>query len=301
MASFEELIKEKSKRLEDIPLALQDAVVRQQKEVLNEISSLLNELDIKNGEIVISKANLKTISVISDDLKKVFLNEDYLKAVKKFSVEFDKQALINNKVIKAGLGTLETPIASTLYIDIAKRSAIDALIGSPIDTEFIKPIQGLLENAVVNGASLKETISSIRTFAEGNDKVDSKVLRYVKQISNDSFAVADRSYTSIVSDALQNDWFYFAGGEIETTRCFCQERVGNNYHYKEIESWGNGDNLGDCNIGGGKWAGEIPGTNSSTIYSYLGGYNCMHSLMPISEILVSDYEKERARNLGYID
>lgn len=300
MASFEKLLEEKSKRLESIPLELQDVVIKQQKQVVDEINALISELDIKDGQIVISKANIQTIAKISDDLKKIFLNDDYLKAVKEFSKEFDKQALLNNSIIKSGLGEVSTPVASTAYIETAKRGAVTALIGSPIDTEFIKPIQDILETAVVNGSSLKDLRDNIRTFAEGNDQVDSKILRYVKQISNDSFAISDRSYTSIVSDFLDNEWFYYAGGEIKTTRCFCEERVGKYFHYKEIESWGNGDNLGDCNIGGGKWAGQIAGTNSTTIYSYLGGYNCMHSLMPVSDVIVPDSDIERAKKLGYI-
>lgn len=298
MASLEQLIKEKSNRLNDIPLELQSVVIKQQKQVLDEILSLLNELDVKNGSIVISKENLKTIQIISDDLKKVFLNDEYLKSVKEFAKEFDKQALLNSEVINTGLGEIASPIASEAYIQTAKRSAVTALVNT---NEFITPIQSVLENAVVNGASLKDTIDSIRVLAEGNDKLDSKILSYVKQISNDSFAIADRSYTSIISEYLGNDWYYYAGGEKQTTRCFCEARVGNYYHYKEIEAWGDGKNLGDCNTGGGKWAGQIEGTNSSTIYSYLGGYNCMHSLMPVSEIIVPDSDKERVKKLGYID
>lgn len=295
--SLEALIKEKTKRLEEIPLELQNVVIKQQKAVLDGIVSLLNNLDVKNGQIVISKENLKTIQVISDELKKVYLNDDYLKAVKEFAKEFDKQALLNDKIFKETLGDVETPVASQAYLETAKRGAVTALIDT---NAFIKPIQSLLENAVVNGASLQDTITSIRTFASGNDLVDSKVLVYVKQITNDAFAIADRSYSSILSDFLDNDWFYYAGGEIQTTRCFCDKRVGNYYHYLEIESWGRGENLGECNIGGGKWAGQMAGTNESTIYSYLGGYNCMHSLIPVSESIVPDSDKNRAKKLGFI-
>jgi hypothetical protein len=295
--ALEALLKEKSKRLEQIPLNLQTVVIRQQKQVLDEIMVLLNDLDVKNGQIVISKENLKTIQVISDEMRKVFLNDEYLKGVKEFAKEFDKQAVLNDKIIKETIGEVDTPIASQAYLDTAKRSAVTALVETK---EFIQPIQSLLENTVVNGASLRETIDSIRTFTNGNTLVDSKVLVYVKQITNDAFAIADRSYSSILSDFLDNDWYYYAGGEIATTRCFCDKRVGNYYHYLEIESWGAGKNLGECNIGSGKWAGQMAGTNEATIYSYLGGYNCMHSLIPVSEFVVSDSDKERAKKLGFI-
>ncbi|MES2592398.1 MAG: hypothetical protein V4608_10965 [Bacteroidota bacterium] len=301
MPSFKELIATKSKRLEDIPLKLQTLIQKQQQEVLNGIIEKLNGLSLKNGAYEISPANIKVIGEISEELRSVFLNEDYLKGVRQFASEFDKQAIINDALIKTGFGSVENSIASKLYIQNAKKSAIEALAGGAIDTQFVKPLQGILENSVVNGASFKETLSSITEFVKGNEKVDSRILKYAKQITNDSFAIADRSYTSLVSEALGTEWFYFSGSEVNTTRCFCQQRVGNYYHYLEIESWGNGENLGECNIGNGLWAGEIPGTNSATIYSYLGGYNCMHSLMPVSIDIVPESDIQRAKQLGFID
>lgn len=301
MPSFEDLIKEKSKRLESVPLALQTAFEKKQKAILDEIISLINELDIKGGQILINKNNLDLIAKIDADLKKVFLNDEYLASVKKFANEFDKQAVINNKLIKEGFGEIAETAVSDAYVTIAKRSAVTSLIGAPIDSEFIRPIQGLLENAVINGASVKETIEGIRTFIEGDAKNNSKLSGYVKQITNDAFAISDRSYTSILSDYLEAEWFYYAGGEVQATRCFCEERVGRYFHYKEIESWGNGENLGQCNIGGGAWAGQISGTNSKTIYSYLGGWNCQHSLMPVSIEIVPESDIEDARSKGYIN
>lgn len=299
--SFEELLKQKNERLESIPLELQTVVEKQQRQVLNDVLSKLNKLTTVNGQYKISSENIRIISDISDELKKVFLNDEYLKAVKDFSKEFEIQATLNSKLIDKGFGETANPVASEIYIQTARRAAVESLVGSPVDSQFIKPIQGLLEQAVVNGASVNETIDSIRVFVEGGNGSEGKILKYAKQITNDSFAIADRSYTSIVSDYLGNDWYYYAGSEVDNTRCFCKERVGNYYHYKEIESWGNGDLIGDCETGSGKWAGMIPGTNSSTIYSYLGGYQCMHSLMPVSESIVPDSDIERARNLGFID
>lgn len=301
MPSFEELLKAKNKRLLSIPLKLQTVVQKQQNEVLNGIISKLNELSVKGGRYEITNENLKVIGLIDIELKEVLLNDDYLKAVKQFTKEFDKQALINNDLIKSGFGEVETPISSQAYINNAKKGAIKALTGNSFDAEIVAPLQTILENAVVNGASYSETLEAVSNFIKGTDESVSQLLKYSKQITNDTFSIADRSYTSIVSDYLESEWFYYSGTEVATTRCFCAERVGNYYHYKEIESWGNGENLGECNIGGGQWAGEIVGTNSATIYSFLGGYNCLHSLTPVSEFIVPESDKERTRNLGYIE
>lgn len=298
--TFAEILKEKNDRLKSVPLAMQTALEKQQSKILSQLTSDLSSLTTVNGKIEITASNLNQIAKISDDLKKIFLSKDYVNAVREFAREFNNQATINTKLIESGFGAIETPIASKAYIEIAKRSAIESLVGAPIDKEFIKPIQGLLENAVVNGATFAETVESIGQFVNGTSEDVSRIAKYARQITNDSFSIADRSFTSIVSDALDNDWYYFSGTEKDSTRCFCAARVGNYYHYKEIESWGDGENLGDCDLGGGEWAGEIAGTNSITIYSYLGGYNCLHSLIPVSEFGVPDSDIDRAKRLGFI-
>ena len=295
--TLEKLLKEKNDRLENIPLDLQTVVEKQQSKVLNGILDKLSKLKTINGQYKIDASNIRLIAEISDELKSVFLNKEYLSAVKDFSKEIEVQATLNDKIIKSTMGESPNPIASEIYIQTAKQNAVAALVET---TQFIKPIQSLLETAVINGASVAETFNSIKTFVEGSKEVDSQILKYAKQITNDSFAIADRSYTSIISDALQNDWYYYAGSTVKATRCFCDNRVDNYWHYKEIEAWGNGELLGDCNIGNGKWAGEMAGTNSSTIYSFLGGYNCMHSLIPVSESIVSDSDIERVKKLGFI-
>lgn len=301
MSKLFDLIKEKNERLNSIPIKMQTAAEKQQRVVFNDIVKKLSQLDTDGELIRISSKNLKLINEISEELKSVLLNDEYTKTVQAFVNQFDVQAKLNDKIIKAGLGETANPMATKTYLNAAKRNAVQSLLGSPLDTEFVKPITGILESAVVNGATINETIDNIRKFVEGDKSTDGKILKYVKQISHDSFAVADRSYTSIVSDYLGNDWFYYAGTEVEATRCFCHERVDRYFHYKEIESWADGENLGECNIGGGKWAGMIPGTNARTIYSYLGGYGCLHSLMPVSEVIVPKKDIQRAIDLGFIE
>ncbi len=297
--TFEEIIKEKIKRLDGVPLKFQTEFEKQQKVIFSDILEKLSELTVKDGHYEISTYNLNTVASITDELKKAFLTDDYLKAVKEFGGEFDKQAAVNNRLFKSTFGDIKVPAVANAYIKVAQKNAVESLIGAPIDKEFIKPIQSILENAIINGAKYSDTVQSIKDFVEGSPEDNSKLLKYVKQITSDTFAITDRSYTSIVADTLDNDWFYYSGTTVGHTRCFCKERVGNYYHYKEIESWGNGDNLGDCDLGDGTWAGEIDGTNQNTIYSYLGGYNCLHFIIPVSIEVVPEADIKRAENLGY--
>lgn len=136
-------------------------------------------------------------------------------------------------------------------------------------------------------------------FVNGGDGDVSKILKYANTIANESFVIADRSYTSILSDYLDTEWYYYSGDEIEGTRCFCQERVGHYFYYTNIADWGNGADLGECETKSGEWAGMIEGTNSATIFSFLGGWRCRHSLMPASVEIVPQEDIDNAINKGY--
>lgn len=115
MPSFEALIKQKSDRLEEIPLELQTIAQKQQKRILNEVIAQLDKLDKVNGQIKINNKNLLAITEISDELKSIFLNREYLDAVKEFAKEFDVQAGVNDRLISKGFGETPNPLASESY------------------------------------------------------------------------------------------------------------------------------------------------------------------------------------------
>jgi len=55
--------------------------------------------------------------------------------------------------------------------------------------------------------------------------------------------------------------------------------VGKVFTTEEVKEWASLD-----------WQGKNPATNASNIFTLLGGYNCMHTLLPVS--------KERAKKLS---
>jgi hypothetical protein len=105
-----------------------------------------------------------------------------------------------------------------------------------------------------------------------------------------------------VNDELGLEWFEYLGGEIPTTRPFCEHREGGIYHRGEIEAWGAGKNSAGINdIRNGTWAGRIDGTDSKSIFTFVGGWNCRHYLVPVPDRKVPESVKARARAEGFID
>jgi hypothetical protein len=280
----------KVRRLTTVPDAFLAKIPKAEREVYDQVIQLLSRLDIRNGQYVISSRNLQIASEISELLREVLLASDYVNYVTEFAKEFDEQAAVTNRLLEKAFPEYAPTALGAQVVNIAKRDAIDLLLNRASDSDFIAPLREVIEQAVINGAGYSETVKSIRTFIEGSDDVDGALLRYSKTYAHDAFAVADRSYTSIAAEELEAEWFKYSGDEIATTRPFCAERDNEFFYYKEIEAWGNGETtLGRNGTNermqwpkSGTWAGRIPETNDKTIYSYSGGINCRHSIIPVS-------------------
>lgn len=287
MPSANDLIKEKTSRLTKIPDEFLDAVSKSQKELFPEVVDLLSKLKVDSqGNIILDNANLELSAELKEQLKQILLDSDYISAVKEFAKQFDTQATITNQLVRKAFDFSDFDKSKKL-IQLSKRNASDILINSIGDDAFANAITEQVNIALSNNASFKETIKSIQDIVIGNDKVDGKLQQYAKQVAHDQFAIADRSYTSAVAEEVGAEWFKYSGDTIESTREFCEVRHNKFYYYKEIEEWA------DL-----KWDGKIPGTTEKTIFSTAGGYNCRHSIIPVSIFAVPKKDIERNINNG---
>lgn len=280
--SLLKIIAEKNARLENIPLEFQSNVERLQRRIFNRIIELIGQLETEGGSIKRSEANLLRVEMINSELKNVLNGREYTSAVREFTNEFEVQKNVNDKYFKQAFKQEfnQVRIANQLVIN-SQRNAFELLAGAPAEQNFITPIKSQLENAVSSKASFQDTIKGIRELVEGNEEVDGRLLRYSKQVSWDAFSISDSAYTNAIAEDLDIEWFLYSGGLVKDSRCFCEERNGKYFHYKEIEAWGRMENLGVCNTGDG-WAGMRKGTNESTIFLVKGGYGCKHSFSPVS-------------------
>jgi hypothetical protein len=276
-----ELIKKKSIRLQEIPDAFLTKIDRIQKQIFTDLIAILESIDKQGGFLVASADNLKQLSTIFSTLKDELFSSDYVDIVASFGSEFDVQKLANEKILADEFKDFSGSTLGDALVEKSKEDALQALLGAPLETEFLTPLDSILSDSIATGASWKDTVQSIRDFVEGNDEVDGKLLSYSKQIAHDAFAFSDRSYTSAVSDELESEWFLWSGGELPTSRCVCIKWHDKYFHYKELEAFGRGENLGECKSGD-LWAGAVPDTNEKTIFIYAGGFGCIHSVLPVS-------------------
>ncbi len=271
---IKKIVQLKVDRLESVPDAFSSSMVKIQRGKFNDIISLLDELEFSSGSVVLNNANLLRIEQIVDGIDEVLTGDEFQKAVKGLLEEFDTQAAINYKYFEGVDPDFAIPQIADAILKEQKRGAVLNLLNST-DQYLTNPMREALSNGVISGASRKELISTFRTLIQGDPDTVGRLERATRQIVSDSFALTDRAITHEVAEQLNMKWFLYTGGMMDTTRTFCKHRNGKFFSKKTVQSWGSQT-----------WGGQMKGTNEKTIFVVAGGYNCQHSILPVSEAVV---------------
>jgi hypothetical protein len=297
---LEKLIQERIDRLESVPEKLITVIDKQEERLFKQILKDLDGLKIVDGKIEASKDNLAKINSILENLKRTLFGSDYLNAIKEFAGEIGSQAKLNNKILEQTIGTFED---SEMFKATVERSQVNALLlldEGAVTNNLLQPIAQILTNSIVSNVSFQQAVATLRENMVGEKSL---LGRYSKTIIKDAFSISDRQYNQLISKENGIEFYRYDGGKLKTTRYFCCVRSNKIYHYKEISSWGSkpslwnkGDATGCDKLNGG---GMNPDTNTSTIFSYLGGYNCQHILVPIATQYVPQSVKNEAQSKGY--
>jgi hypothetical protein len=298
MAEIDDLLGDKSDRLENVPKEFVESISKLEPRIASEVESLLSELEMQNGNILLTERNMAIIENVNQRLKNIIFDEVYEKNLTKFIGEFKGQAKLANEYFQVLDPEFSiTPVYESV-LRSTQRNAIELLNEDAFTQALITPIKQTLESSITNNISFTDTLKGLREIIIGKEgEYDGRMMSHVKRVAYDSFAASDRAYTNTIATDLGLEFYRYSGGEIETTRCFCDERNRKYFHKKEIEGWGEGKNVGSC---GFPWAGMNENTDKATIFIYAGGYNCRHSILPVSKKSVPRYVIERnIRNGNY--
>lgn len=302
MASLDELAKKKVALFESVPEQLATDAVKIQLKVWREISPILNSFDVdSDGNILQTDANIKRIGEVGERLNNLLAGTEYQEAVKGFLDSLDQGIKLTDDIAKKFDQSFEPTSAQKALLQLTKANAIDAFIGTGLRNNVSLPFLEQLTANVAARAPLSQMVKALETIVIGDGKLDGKLLGNIKTTATTAQAISDRSYSAVVAEKLDIQFFRYAGGEISTTRPFCQHRENEVFHKREIEAWGNGQNSGGLDdIKGGTWAGEIDGTDSKSIFTFLGGWNCRHVLIPLELKRVPPEVIARAKAEGYM-
>jgi len=268
-----------------------------QRAMLDEIELELRRLDLSGDKIKTTVANLKIVNSIKNKLQRLILTDDYRTDVKEFVRAFNDVTKLQNEYWK---GIESTFKPRPLLREIRKSAITDtvkALGEAGIGTAIGEQIAGILRTNITAGGAYKQLTGQLRESL--TDTVTPGLLsKYAKQISVDSIQQYNRTYTNTVSGDLGFDFFAYQGSDITTTRHFCDALTDRRYfHVSEVPGLLKADDLYYSTDDGGKKKveiydktglpqGMIPGTNPENFFIRAGGYNCQHSIRPVSETLV---------------
>lgn len=272
---------DKLNRLETVP----DKLILSTEGVLPSLyQQLLRSLNFEQDgdDILRSVANISRIDQILNAYRDQFYKSEYVSAVREYSNEFLKQKALNDQlIVSLGYETSATRAAigaADFVLATSRKSAVEILIGdAALESRFFSIIRNTLIESVNTASSYTSMVDRLATVVLGDARREGQLLNWVKQVSHDSFAIADRSYTHTASEELGVEWYRYMGGIIKDTRPFCDTRNGNYYHVSEVRAWPDT---------AGNWSGRMPNTDSTTIFDKCGGYRCQHSLVMVSEFVV---------------
>lgn len=129
-------------------------------------------------------------------------------------------------------------------------------------SEISRKIQNTIIKSVTSQDDIKVATKTLKSGIVGDDEKMGFAESYYYQNANDSFSEYERISSDNYSTKLQLNYAIYQGGEIKSTRSFCESRNGKVFNRETIESWQNLD-----------WQGKKKDHN---ILIDAGGYNCRH-------------------------
>lgn len=274
----------------DLGIAIMDAseeellraVKDSEKELYKEIVKIFESVNITGGKLQsTAKAEeflLKLDKVIRGAAKK----SGYNSSVSKFVKDFDKIAK-NVQEVQSQINSIDITLSQISPIkNIETANALEVLLGAKFSSSVIAPLQQSLYRNIMLGATVAETENFLKEFLISNSEKDSKLLRYVKQVSRDSASQFDGSLQANIASELDLNAVRYVGSLITDSRAQCRKWVNqgvltlDDLFAKEIQKAINGTLYYE----GKKSSGMNPETNVSNFVIYRGGYNCRHRAIP---------------------
>lgn len=265
---------------------LADFIQKTQLSLYDAITKIFENVNISNGKLSSSEKTSNFLLSLQSRINKALQDSGYQSEVTKFLTNFPKIAE-NVKTLQEdfnGINITSKQIAPFQRLEV--QATVERLLGSGVNTNFVQPIrQGLYRN-ILFGGTVGDAESLIKNFVITNKNGDSKLLRYVKQVSRDSLSQFDGGLQQKIAHELNLTAIRYVGSLILDSRAQCgkwtsqglialddnfaqdiEDAINNKLHFEV----------------GGKMktsAGMIPGTDLITIMANRGGYNCRHRAIP---------------------
>lgn len=259
---------------------LSSFVIRSEQELYDEILKIFENVTITNGKLATNPKTDEFLLSLDRRIAKVLKNSGYKTAVDKYLTNFD---LIQENVKKIqssvnGINLLAKQLDPFRRVEVS--NTWDNLLGAGVDKSFVQPIrQGLYRN-IMFGATVADVEKLVKDFVITKKDSDSKLLRYVKQVSRDSLSQFDGGLQQKIASELNLNAVRYFGSLIMDSRAQCRKWtttnngliILDNEFEKEIQKAIDGNLYYE----GKASSGMIKETTLSNFMANRGGWNCRH-------------------------
>lgn len=261
-----------------------------QNAVFKRVQILLRQLDIKNGSVRATAANLRKINRIKREIENLVLNPKYLKDVNTFTEAFNKSSALQTTYFT----TIKADFTTPKFIDTLRKASIDntkvALTEAGIRANIVDKAGEIIQRNITESASFSDLVDDMRNFLTETPQSVGALKSYTSQIVTDSLNIYASEYNRFVSDSLNLQWYIYSGSLITDSRAFCVSLIKKKWvHKSEFGAVAQGNFIPKPK----DLKGLKPGTNAETLQIFRGGFNCGHLLSPVSDEFVP--EKIRAK------
>lgn len=307
MAGIHDHIKRKQKAIDRLDDLIARLILTSQESLRKAImADIIPLLTASSGDLKNTFSNMsavgRTLDVFTEWVEGPGLNlaDEIARSVVKAheaNAAFYATTLAGAKTAKQISRAAESTLKSTIRrygIQIQGRTARAKMGGYIVSTIADQAIARSIEN-VLRGAVISEgPLSKLRRdlgIELGRGSSAGVLERILGEKMPQPALKADREINVEVGQALQLNYAFYQGGEIQTTRPFCSERNNKVFSRDEIAKFGTPqDKYGGYT---NKAAGEFQGkTKVYNPFLDLGGYNCRHSYDWISDELARNFRPE---------
>ena len=289
MTRKERLIKKIVQSMDDVPDAFFTGVKAAQREAFALMVSELADLTLDEaGNVIISQGNFAKVQSLTSKMKAAYNNPKYTEALRDFVGSMGEGAELSAKLMGVITGEAYTQSAAVQAILGNAKSTTLELLSTNAPADAAAAFRKVIENSVATGENFGQVLRNVRKNIEGSADFQGRMERYANQNAYDFYSISQAQVINEMTEELGFEFYEYIGVDVKDTRSFCAARNNKIFHAKEVEAWASLT-----------WDGKNRATNSSTIWSLRGGYNCGHQLIPVATEDVPQNVKDRAEAAGY--
>jgi hypothetical protein len=194
---------------------------------------------------------------------------------------------------KFGKAEPETIRIANGIVKQAEQSILQSMDADSLLNNILIPAM----NGMIKDMRNRSTVAAL--YSNTEHKIKSRFDNYLRPLATSQLQLSARLLEEHYASAYTSlKWVSYIRrtNQPEERREFCNDHESNfkgnprtHYHINEVKYlW--------TNYEGGKWEGQIQGTNKNTILNFAGGYNCLHSFEYTNVQSVKQSDITAARN-----